>query len=247
MADQSNGEGWWVASDGKWYPPELHADFVRPAAVDPVVEPATEAAVEPEPEPVADSEPEADPEPEAEKFLPEEGENMVDWALDLAGVPGAGKQGAHAAEPKPPKPLLKSVWEWALIAVIVFIAGASILSDDNDSRSTTPRTTTVVRTPTPDAAPSVDLVAQDDIDWIAAQLSYQTPAFQNSTESAARDLAAATGGLVRSAGGNADSFLLAATAVMSDEIELYGLEAVFDDLGVTVSPGDCTAEFERLS
>jgi hypothetical protein len=24
MSDKSEGPGWWVASDGKWYPPELH-------------------------------------------------------------------------------------------------------------------------------------------------------------------------------------------------------------------------------
>lgn len=34
MSDVSQGPGWWIASDGKWYPPELH-----PCA------PATTAAV----------------------------------------------------------------------------------------------------------------------------------------------------------------------------------------------------------
>jgi hypothetical protein len=24
MSDQAEGPGWWIASDGKWYPPELH-------------------------------------------------------------------------------------------------------------------------------------------------------------------------------------------------------------------------------
>jgi Protein of unknown function (DUF2510) len=27
MSATSHGEGWWVASDGKWYPPEQHPDF----------------------------------------------------------------------------------------------------------------------------------------------------------------------------------------------------------------------------
>lgn len=31
MSDTSQGEGWWLASDGKWYPPELHRDYVPPA------------------------------------------------------------------------------------------------------------------------------------------------------------------------------------------------------------------------
>lgn len=30
MSDQSQGPGWWVASDGNWYPPESHPDFRPP-------------------------------------------------------------------------------------------------------------------------------------------------------------------------------------------------------------------------
>lgn len=30
MSDSSNGPGWWEASDGKWYPPELHPDAAQP-------------------------------------------------------------------------------------------------------------------------------------------------------------------------------------------------------------------------
>lgn len=32
MSDSSQGDGWWIASDGKWYSPELHPDYVAPAA-----------------------------------------------------------------------------------------------------------------------------------------------------------------------------------------------------------------------
>ena len=28
MSDVSQGPGWWVASDGKWYPPEQHPNYV---------------------------------------------------------------------------------------------------------------------------------------------------------------------------------------------------------------------------
>ena len=27
MSDVSQGHGWWLASDGKWYPPEQHPDY----------------------------------------------------------------------------------------------------------------------------------------------------------------------------------------------------------------------------
>jgi cytoskeletal protein RodZ len=35
MSDGTQGEGWWQASDGKWYPPEQHPDF-QPGATQPV-------------------------------------------------------------------------------------------------------------------------------------------------------------------------------------------------------------------
>lgn len=37
MSDASQGAGWWRASDGRWYPPELHPDRQVPAA--PIVPP----------------------------------------------------------------------------------------------------------------------------------------------------------------------------------------------------------------
>ena len=30
MSDVSQGPEWWQAADLKWYPPELHADYVAP-------------------------------------------------------------------------------------------------------------------------------------------------------------------------------------------------------------------------
>jgi hypothetical protein len=33
MSDVSQGPGWWQASDGKWYAPELHPDYQAPAPV----------------------------------------------------------------------------------------------------------------------------------------------------------------------------------------------------------------------
>ncbi len=41
MSDNPEGPGWWIASDGKWYPPELHPS-VR------MDDPAPEAAAVPE-------------------------------------------------------------------------------------------------------------------------------------------------------------------------------------------------------
>jgi hypothetical protein len=30
MSDTSQGEGWWLASDGRWYPPEAHPNYGSP-------------------------------------------------------------------------------------------------------------------------------------------------------------------------------------------------------------------------
>ena len=35
MSDTSQGPGWWVASDGKWYPPENHPDYIQGVAAAP--------------------------------------------------------------------------------------------------------------------------------------------------------------------------------------------------------------------
>ncbi|HUI03652.1 MAG TPA: RDD family protein [Acidimicrobiales bacterium] len=47
MSDVSQGPGWWMASDGKWYPPERHPDYVAPAP------PPPPAAPPPAPPPAA--------------------------------------------------------------------------------------------------------------------------------------------------------------------------------------------------
>jgi hypothetical protein len=39
MSDKAEGPGWWIASDGKWYPPELHP-AARDESQDPSPEPA---------------------------------------------------------------------------------------------------------------------------------------------------------------------------------------------------------------
>lgn len=35
MSDTSRDPGWWLASDGRWYPPETHSDYERAATQTP--------------------------------------------------------------------------------------------------------------------------------------------------------------------------------------------------------------------
>ena len=43
MSDIFRGEGWWMASDGKWYAPQLHHDPAYRAKYASVAEPAVES------------------------------------------------------------------------------------------------------------------------------------------------------------------------------------------------------------
>jgi hypothetical protein len=47
MSDTSQGEGWWQASDGKWYAPEQHPDFGKPTEAIDEAGPPTEATPPP--------------------------------------------------------------------------------------------------------------------------------------------------------------------------------------------------------
>lgn len=50
MSDASQGPGWWVASDGKWYAPELHPNYVPPPPPAVANPPAPQSATPPPPE-----------------------------------------------------------------------------------------------------------------------------------------------------------------------------------------------------
>ncbi|MFN3219940.1 MAG: hypothetical protein ACE367_25910 [Acidimicrobiales bacterium] len=56
MSDYSQGPGWWQASDGRWYPPETHPDYVAPPPAAPAVvpPPAAPAVVPPPAAPAAE-------------------------------------------------------------------------------------------------------------------------------------------------------------------------------------------------
>jgi len=41
VSDVSQGPGWWVASDGKWYRPEQHPDYVAAPVMDPPIHKVT--------------------------------------------------------------------------------------------------------------------------------------------------------------------------------------------------------------
>jgi len=76
VSDVSQGPNWWVASDGKWYPPEQHPNYVAPVPPPPPTPPPPMAPSTPPP---------ASPPPPG-----------------YAGGPGAGTPMAMTPAPVPP-------------------------------------------------------------------------------------------------------------------------------------------------
>lgn len=52
MSDQPRGDGWWQASDGRWYPPELHPDDGRSQTLPPPANEQSEALAPPSIDPL---------------------------------------------------------------------------------------------------------------------------------------------------------------------------------------------------
>ena len=111
MSDVSQGPGWWIASDGKWYPPEQAPQAPQPAPAVPVV-PVVPTATPP---PVGSDRP-----------LGPGWWQATDgrWYPPQPGAypPGPGPYGT---EPK--KPVYKRAWFWILIVLAVIISGCSAL------------------------------------------------------------------------------------------------------------------------
>ncbi len=124
MSDVSEGPGWWQASDGKWYAPELHPDYVPPAAP-----PTAEAAAEPPaPEPIA---PEPTEPTAAEPIGP-----------PPAGPPAGPPLGAPGGPPPPVVPGAVGggggggggAWKWiAIVVVLLLVAGGVAFALTRDS------------------------------------------------------------------------------------------------------------------
>lgn len=96
MSDTSQGEGWWRASDGKWYPPESHPDYVPPAAPTPPPAP-------PAPEPVVAAPPPVPPAPEPVVATPVAPPPIDDPAATVT-VPVTPSVPPAGAAPIPPVP-----------------------------------------------------------------------------------------------------------------------------------------------
>jgi hypothetical protein len=130
MADQSGGEGWWIASDGKWYPPELHPDYRPPAA--PVAPPVWVAPQQPT-APSYTSAPPPSPPPLPPAFAP-------------------GRPSAPASKSRTPLVVGGGIALAALLGIGAFVIPSG--GDGDDTATSRPSTATAA--PTGDAATPTD-------------------------------------------------------------------------------------------
>jgi hypothetical protein len=162
MSDVSQGEGWWVASDGKWYPPHLHPQY-RPAPPSeaPVVQGATssDAADEPSRERSAIAVATAQQcvnghdMPESQVFCPVCGSGHSEGAGEETGQDAPASKGlmAKANEADPQERVrthLKAVF--VVLGVVILVFGIGIVAATSGSTSSMPA---------PKASPSASVPA----------------------------------------------------------------------------------------
>lgn len=102
MSDVWQGPGWWLASDGKWYPADAEPGAVYEGELqntDQATDVAPTAAQEPQPEPEPQPEHEPEPQPEPEPVVPAEPLVPSFGADPFAQMP------APVIEPLPEEPL----------------------------------------------------------------------------------------------------------------------------------------------
>lgn len=96
MSDFSQGPGWWQASDGKWYPPESHPQYVAPAPQAPAPEPRAAPPVDAPPAfdyapptgPPTSGPPAAATAPQPAGPAPDGGSKKPPWWIAVAAVAG---------------------------------------------------------------------------------------------------------------------------------------------------------------
>src|SRR5579863_7425155 len=113
MSEVSGGPGWWIASDGKWYPPHLHPDYQPPAAPppQPPAAPAQPPGTPPQPSPT----------PQPTGF----------GAMQAPGQPGAPWTETRAPTRFPRRPLFIGLGVAAVVLVVIILV--AVLSGGNSS------------------------------------------------------------------------------------------------------------------
>lgn len=109
MSDASQGEGWWIASDGKWYPPESHPDAQAPAP--PAYEPPHQQGYQAPPQPVYEP-------PPAPGYQPPQAPPNQPYQQQPGMPPPPTQPSLDVMKPKRP---------WWKIALVVVVLGILLI------------------------------------------------------------------------------------------------------------------------
>lgn len=137
MSEQAQGPGWWIASDGRWYPPEQHPNY-RPPPPPPPAPPALQGDRYPPPASAARGQPNALAIVALVAGIGGVAIGLgpaINWSIALAGGACAVVLGLMARKRSKQDPsvggrgLAVAGFWLGILALILAIAGASTVND----------------------------------------------------------------------------------------------------------------------
>jgi hypothetical protein len=148
MSDTSQGEGWWQASDGKWYAPEQHPDYQPPAQPTEPTQPAARAGEGPPTEatpPPTEGAPPVPPVPPTQA-MPMPPPGAPPGAPPRQPYPPPGAPGGPPPGAPGPDAAGRSNAKWfiggAIALVIIAIAAFLLLRDNGNGNNVSASTDT---------------------------------------------------------------------------------------------------------
>ncbi len=138
MSDTQRGPGWWIASDGRWYPPESHADpdwRARWAGAQPPGASQGALPAWPAPDSLAYADYRDNPDdadnadnpdnPLYRRIQPTAGQGPPDWVTS-------------GATTTPKRPTRRIAFVMALVLIVVAAAGITVAVESHNSSTSTP-------------------------------------------------------------------------------------------------------------
>lgn len=125
MSENAQGPGWWQASDGRWYPPEAHPNYMSPTP--------------PPPPPPLPAQPDATATPDGPPTV--EDPSTRPWSSAGPGwpsdsSPGAPVVGDVSAEDRAKSPVWRRWWFVGIVAVVLIVGIVTAVGLGSDDAST---------------------------------------------------------------------------------------------------------------
>lgn len=218
MSDSSQGDGWWIASDGKWYAPERHPDYQAPptppevAATETIVIPPADAPII---QPAVAASPTFTPPGAAtEPYLPDQSSDP-DFDLSTPDEPASSKRG-----------LLLGLGAVVLLVGLGFLAFRLLGGSSSATGASSPEAAIDQLIASVNEKDLVGFVAAWDPDEVDAWFGSFTPAFDAFSE--VTDGSLTENDLTRGYASALDSFNFTLTGPNGDDVN-YEVEQLDDE------------------